>query len=98
MKKKRRRKKRLAACGLEYAPGEDVVTLDTLPRDQRARILEIDRSLPLRQRLMEMGLTPGTSVEVVRVAPMGDPIEVKVRGFRLSLRKQDASRILCRRL
>jgi len=73
------------------------VTLDTLRKDHRARILEIDRSLPIRQRLMEMGLTPGTSIEIVRVAPLGDPIEVKVRGYRLSLRKQDAAHILCRR-
>lgn len=43
------------------------------------------------QRLMMMGLTPGTSFTVVRVAPLGDPIEIKVRGFNLSLRREEAS-------
>lgn len=42
------------------------------------------------QRLMMMGLTPGTSFSVVRVAPLGDPIEIKVRGFNLSLRREEA--------
>ncbi len=40
-----------------------------------------------------MGLTPGSVVEVERIAPMGDPIEVKVRGYHLSLRKEDAEKI-----
>lgn len=43
------------------------------------------------QRLMVMGITPGTSFTVVRVAPLGDPIEIKVRGFNLSLRREEAS-------
>ena len=42
------------------------------------------------QRLQEMGLTKGTHIEVVRFAPMGDPIDVKVRGYHLSLRRQEA--------
>jgi Fe2+ transport system protein FeoA len=46
------------------------------------------------QRLMEMGLTRGASFQVVRYAPMGDPIEIKVRGYHLSLRKCEAAGIL----
>jgi ferrous iron transport protein A len=42
------------------------------------------------QRLMMMGLTPGTTFTVVRVAPLGDPIEIKLRGFNLSLRREEA--------
>jgi ferrous iron transport protein A len=42
------------------------------------------------QRLMMLGLTPGTSLKVVRVAPLGDPIEIKIRGFNLSLRREEA--------
>ena len=42
------------------------------------------------QRLMMLGLTPGTSFKVVRVAPLGDPIEIKIRGFNLSLRRAEA--------
>ncbi|MEO0558646.1 MAG: FeoA family protein [Bacteroidota bacterium] len=44
-------------------------------------------------RLLEMGLIPGTQVEVVRVAPLGDPIDVRVRGFHLSLRRSEAAHV-----
>jgi ferrous iron transport protein A len=45
---------------------------------------------------MEMGLLVGTSVELVRFAPLGDPVEIKVRGYNLTLRKQEAEQILVR--
>ncbi len=48
---------------------------------------------PVRQRLMEMGVTPNTLFEVVRVAPLGDPIEIKIRGYNLSLRKSEAQHV-----
>jgi Fe2+ transport system protein FeoA len=44
-------------------------------------------------RLLEMGLLPGTVVEIVRLAPLGDPIDLKVRGFHLSIRRHEAARI-----
>jgi len=47
----------------------------------------------LRRRLLEMGITPGTSITVKKAAPMGDPIELLLRGYVLSLRLQDAERI-----
>lgn len=47
-----------------------------------------------RARLMEMGLLVGTAVELVRFAPLGDPVEIKVRGYHLTLRKSEAERIL----
>jgi ferrous iron transport protein A len=46
-----------------------------------------------RQKLLAMGLTPGTRLRVVRVAPLGDPVEIKVRGFSLSLRKDEADAV-----
>ncbi|HMB93474.1 MAG TPA: FeoA family protein [Rhodothermales bacterium] len=49
-------------------------------------------------RLLEMGLLPGTPVEVVRRAPLGDPIDLKVRGFHLSIRQHEAQRIQVERL
>lgn len=49
---------------------------------------------PLRQRILDMGLTKGTSVTVRKVAPLGDPIEVTVRGYELSLRKAEAACIV----
>lgn len=50
-----------------------------------------------RDRLLSMGLTKGTSFEVVRIAPLGDPVEIRLRGFSLSLRKDEADAILVRR-
>ncbi len=49
-----------------------------------------------RTRLMEMGLLVGTSIELVRFAPLGDPVEIKVRGYHLTLRKQEAEQIWVR--
>jgi Fe2+ transport system protein FeoA len=51
-----------------------------------------------RQRLLEMGLTTGAEFEVVRFAPLGDPIEIKVRGYHLSLRKAEAAGVQIERL
>jgi ferrous iron transport protein A len=56
----------------------------------RGRIHGVDGAAALQQRLLEMGLTPGTEVEVVRFAPLGDPMEIRVRGYYLSLRRADA--------
>jgi ferrous iron transport protein A len=50
-----------------------------------------------RERLLAMGLTKGTSFTVERIAPMGDPVEIQVRGFALSLRKEEASALLVER-
>ena len=46
-----------------------------------------------RKKLLAMGLTPGTELNVTRVAPMGDPVEIQVRGFKLSLRRDEAAAI-----
>ncbi|ODR95264.1 iron transporter FeoA [Methyloceanibacter stevinii] len=51
-----------------------------------------------RQKLLAMGLTPGTEISVVRVAPLGDPVEIKVRGFSLSLRKHEADALKIERI
>lgn len=53
----------------------------------------VDGDARVRRRLQEMGLTAGAPVALVRVAPLGDPIEVRVRGYRLSLRRQEAQSI-----
>lgn len=50
-----------------------------------------------RRRLLSMGVTPGAALVVARVAPLGDPVEVRVRGFSLSLRKHEADQLLIRR-
>lgn len=57
------------------------------------RIAAVSGPLPLRRRLLEMGLTPGTIISVVRRAPLGDPIELRVRQYLLSLRLAQASAV-----
>jgi Fe2+ transport system protein FeoA len=59
-----------------------------------AIVAEINLPPAHRPRLMEMGLLVGTKVELVRFAPMGDPVEIKVRGYNLTLRKHEAEQIL----
>lgn len=60
---------------------------------QRARILDVTGDDAIAVRLMEMGLTDGAEIELIGFAPLGDPIEFLVRGYRLSLRKAEASRV-----
>jgi Fe2+ transport system protein FeoA len=57
------------------------------------RVTEIKVPGASRPRLMEMGLLVGTPVELVRFAPLGDPVEIKVRGYHLTLRKHEADQI-----
>lgn len=68
-------------------------TLRELALKKSARIARVHGEGALKRRLMDMGLTRGTTVTVKKVAPLGDPIEVTVRGYELSLRKADAALI-----
>jgi ferrous iron transport protein A len=61
-----------------------------------ATVAEIKLPPESRPRLMEMGLLVGTAVELVRFAPLGDPVEIKVRGYNLTLRKHEADQIWVR--
>ncbi len=76
----------------ERAPGVES-GLDELPVGVRGLVMSVDVDGSLRKRLVEMGVTPGVLIAVERVAPLGDPIAVEVRGYRLSLRKAEARRI-----
>ncbi len=69
------------------------MTLGELNTGESGRIIRVDGTGALRRRLMDMGLTPGTAIYVRKVAPLGDPIEIHVRGYELTLRKEDASNI-----
>ena len=68
-------------------------TLSALPLGQKARVISFDLPPEQHQRLLEMGLTVGAQCEIVRFAPLGDPIELKVRGGHLSIRKAEAAEI-----
>ena len=67
--------------------------LSELPSGQVVQIARIAGDGSFRRRLMELGLVPGTRVELLRVAPLGDPLELLVRGCSLSIRKAEASAI-----
>ena len=73
-------------------------TLNHLKPGERGTIQNITNTSPfIRQRLLEMGLTRGTMIQLIRVAPMGDPVEISVRGYRLSLRRVEASSIIIKK-
>lgn len=69
------------------------MTLNLLPLNQEAVITKVGGEGALRCRLLDMGLNPKTKVRVVKTAPLGDPLELRVRGYALSLRKADARNI-----
>lgn len=71
-------------------------SLSSLAVGTSATVTEIKLPPEHRPRLMEMGLLVGTTVELVRFAPLGDPVEIKVRGYNLTLRKHEAEQILVR--
>jgi ferrous iron transport protein A len=72
--------------------------LISLPMGVQAMITEVAVPPGQRGRLLELGLVVGTPVELVRFAPLGDPVEIKLRGYHLSLRKHEAELILVRPL
>ena len=69
------------------------MTLKELKPGQSGTIVSIGEKGPIRRRLMEMGITSGIEIKVVKVAPLGDPIEVCIRDYELSLRKEEANYI-----
>ena len=69
------------------------MTLDKLPLGQEAVITAVGGEGALRCRLLDMGLIPKTKVRIEKIAPLGDPLELRVRGYSLSLRKEDAGKI-----
>jgi Fe2+ transport system protein FeoA len=70
-----------------------MASLDQLRVGDRVRVIAVDGNDALSQRLMEMGVLEGTEIEVLGFAPLGDPIELRVRDYRLSLRKREATRV-----
>ncbi len=70
-----------------------MVSLDQLRPGQRGRIVSVDGADSLVQRLVEMGLFDGEDVEVLAIAPLGDPVEVRLNDCRLSLRRSEAAHV-----
>ncbi len=69
-------------------------SLSNLTVGQTSTVRKLDGDGPVRRRIMDMGITRGTDVQIVKIAPLGDPIELSVRGYDLSIRKADADKIL----
>lgn len=69
------------------------MTLDKLSLGKNAKITSVGGMGTLRLRLLDMGLIPRTEVKIIKVAPMGDPIELFVRGYSLTIRLEDAKNI-----
>ncbi len=68
-------------------------TLRDIKCGESAEISKLHGEGPVRRRIMDMGLTKGCEVYIRKVAPLGDPVEITVRGYELSIRKQDAELI-----
>ena len=73
--------------------GDTMETLRTTPCGATVRVRRVQGEGAVRRRIMDMGITKGVEIYVRKVAPLGDPVEVTVRGYELSLRKADAEMI-----
>lgn len=72
--------------------------LGELQPDEFARVIGFESGhRPYRRKLLSMGLTPGIEFQVIRFAPLGDPVEIRIRGFHLSLRRDEANILLVKR-
>lgn len=69
------------------------MTLNELKIGKKARVIAVNGQGALRHRLLDMGITPKTEIMIRKVAPMGDPIEIHLRGYELTLRIEDAKNI-----
>ena len=67
--------------------------LNELNPRERGKIVRVGGRGTIRRRFLDMGLVSGSDIEVERVAPLGDPIEVKIKGYHLTLRKEEAANI-----
>jgi ferrous iron transport protein A len=70
-----------------------VTTLAELAVGARGKIVKVTGEDQISSRLLEMGLTPGASVQLLGTAPLGDPVELSIRGYRLSIRRSEAARV-----
>ncbi len=68
-------------------------TLEAVKAGCTVRVIRISGKSEIQRRITDMGITPGVTVKVCRTAPLGDPIEIEVRGYKLSIRKSEAAMI-----
>ena len=70
-----------------------IKSLSELKPKEKGKITKVSAGGRVRQRLLDMGLVSGSEVEIERVAPLGDPVEVRIKGYHLSLRREEAVNI-----
>jgi len=70
------------------------MTLKEVAVGQSVKVIKLEGEGAVKRRIMDMGITKGTQIKVRKVAPLGDPVEVTVRGYELSVRKADAENII----
>jgi ferrous iron transport protein A len=70
-----------------------MMTLDNVSTGKTVKIVRLNSTGPVKRRLMDMGLLKGVEATVLRIAPLGDPVELSVRGYDLSIRKSEAALI-----
>lgn len=68
--------------------------ISELKPGNKGKIKKIEGSGNLRRKLLDMGIIPGSPFEVIKLAPLGDPVDVKIKGYHLSLRKEEAATVL----
>ena len=81
----------MSAMPIEKFRGDS--SLAHLPVGVEARVISVNGSSAVARRLMEMGVVPGAPVRVIKTAPLGDPLEIRVRGYHLALRRSEAQTI-----
>lgn len=69
------------------------MTLTDLPIGEQGRVISVHGDSAVTRRLMEMGVVPGVAIKKVKTAPFGDPMEIRVRGYSLALRKNEAEAV-----
>ncbi len=69
------------------------MNLTSLPIGATAKVLNVNGDSPITKRLMEMGIVPGVFIRMIKSAPFGDPLEIRVRGYHLAMRKNEADTI-----
>lgn len=75
------------------------ISLREMALGEKGKVIGFEKgNKAYRKKLLTMGLTPGTEFNIIRYAPMGDPMEISVRGFALSLRKDEAAMLLVERI
>ena len=70
-----------------------IVVLSNLKACSKGKVKQIIGQGQLKKKLLDMGVVPGSELEVLRVAPLGDPVEIRIKGYNLSLRKEEAKQV-----